>query len=106
VNVTSAPNRGPLASIRENKPLKAKSALVQAVLWPVVCACSVPSQGLAAPLELSAAPAGTDYRLPAPNVILSVDDSARLAPDRLDTLKNHLRGSASARWAETPGGLH
>jgi type IV pilus assembly protein PilY1 len=65
--------------------LKAKSTFVKAV-----CACTVPSQGLAAPLELSSAPAGTDYKLPAPNVILSVDDSASLATDRLDALKKAL----------------
>jgi len=50
----------------------------------------------AAPLTLSTAPAGTVYKLPAPNVIVSVDDSGSMGATGIATLQAALRGTFSA----------
>lgn len=50
-------------------------------------ALGLPAAALAAPLALSTAPAGTGYRPPAPNVILTLDDSGSMAGSGIAALK-------------------
>ena len=49
-----------------------------------------------APLLLSSSPASTAYKLPAPNVIISVDDSNSMGEQGMATLRDALRSTFSA----------
>lgn len=50
----------------------------------------------ASPLALSTAPAGTGYKPPAPNVIVSVDDSGSMGSAGMQTLRDALRDTFKA----------
>lgn len=50
----------------------------------------------AAPLNMSTAPAGTGYRPPAPNVIVSVDDSGSMGASGMASLRDALRATFAA----------
>lgn len=61
----------------------------------IACAALLPGAPHAAPLNLSQSPA-TLGREPAPNVIVSVDDSGSMGPDGIDALQAALRQTFSA----------
>ncbi|RYH68063.1 MAG: hypothetical protein EON54_03005 [Alcaligenaceae bacterium] len=66
----------------------------------VVCAAIAtllfPADVWSAPLQLSIAPASSAYKLPAPIVIISVDDSGSMGDDGIATLRDALRSTFSA----------
>ncbi|MET0934677.1 MAG: PilC/PilY family type IV pilus protein [Luteibacter sp.] len=74
-----------------------RSALALAVGTVVL-----PLSASAAPLDLSTAPAGTAYRAPAPNVIVSVDDSGSMGAEGMATLRSALLKTFTA--ANVPDG--
>ncbi|WP_399679298.1 pilus assembly protein [Xenophilus sp.] len=65
-------------------------------------ALGLPAAVLAAPLALSTAPAGTGYKPPAPNVIISVDDSGSMGDSGMATLRAALQDTFSP--ANVPDG--
>jgi type IV pilus assembly protein PilY1 len=67
-----------------------------ALCCALTASMALPPAGFAAPLSLSTAPAGTIYKLPAPNVIVSVDDSGSMEASGIATLKNALEQTFSA----------
>ncbi|WP_218510642.1 pilus assembly protein [Variovorax sp. dw_308] len=60
------------------------------------------SHAAATPLQFSTAPAGTSYRKPAPNVIVSVDDSGSMGDEGMQTLREALLDTFSQ--ANVPDG--
>ncbi len=76
--------------------MKSRSAFAQSVLYAAMSATVLPHQALAAPLNLSTAPAGTGYRPPAPNVIVSVDDSGSMGESGMASLRDALRATFAA----------
>lgn len=72
--------------MNEKKPL-----LARPMICLVVFAMTLPHSVSAAPLILSTAPAGTNYKPPAPNVIVSVDDSTSMEASGIAALKEALR---------------
>ncbi|MEJ8856620.1 PilC/PilY family type IV pilus protein [Variovorax robiniae] len=66
--------------------MKKKHAPARAVCALLAFALLSP-QASAAPLQFSTAPAGTSYRKPAPNVIVSVDDSGSMGKEGMETLR-------------------
>lgn len=82
--------------------MKTKSIFTRALLCAAATSTLVPPQGLAAPLALSTAPAGTGYRPPAPNVLISVDNSNSMMETGMEALRNAL--SAVASETITPDG--
>ncbi len=74
-----------------NKNTRCARSLIYVLLGTVV---PLPA-ALAAPLALSTAPAGTTYKKPAPNVIISVDDSGSMEDAGIATLREALKDTFS-----------
>ena len=62
----------------------------------LVSAMGSPQMLQAAPLDLAQYPAGTASRQPAPNVIVSVDDSGSMGTTGITALKDALKKTFSA----------
>ncbi|MDI3380176.1 PilC/PilY family type IV pilus protein [Xenophilus aerolatus] len=67
-----------------------RSVVAQAAVW------SLAVHAAAAPVALSTAPAGTVAKPPAPNVIVTLDDSGSMAGDSMATLKAALNAAFTA----------
>ena len=70
--------------------------LRRSVIYTAMALTALPPAALAAPLNLSTAPAGTAFKLPAPNVIISVDDSGSMGTTGMQTLRDALHDTFSA----------
>jgi type IV pilus assembly protein PilY1 len=82
--------------------MKSKPLLVQSTLAMALSAGAIPMHAVAAPLLLNTAPAGTDHKPPAPNVIVSVDNAGRMASGDIEALRNALAAAFSE--TQVPGG--
>ncbi len=69
---------------------KKRSRFQRAVLCVPMSSVLLAQGAMSAPLVLSTAPVGTNYKLPAPNVIVSVDDSGSMAGTGIAALRNSL----------------
>ncbi|MBC7392892.1 MAG: hypothetical protein H7340_06120, partial [Variovorax sp.] len=87
----------------KTNPMLARPALNLAICAVLATAFALFSADIeAAPLSLSMSPAGTAYRQPAPNVIVSVDDSRSMNVSGMATLRSALKDTFSA--ANVPDG--
>ncbi|RZI77660.1 MAG: hypothetical protein EOP80_04015 [Variovorax sp.] len=82
--------------------MKRRPAFAHAVLYAAMSATVLPQPAVGAPLSLSTAPAGTGYRPPAPNVIVSVDDSGSMGASGMASLRDALRATFAA--SQVPDG--
>lgn len=72
----------------DRKSMKPRSLFVKTALCVAVTSGATPPQAFAAPLALSTAPAGTDHKPPAPNVIVSVDNSGSAGSAGMKALRH------------------
>ena len=87
----------------KTNPVLARPALSLAIFAVLAMAFALFSADIeATPLSLSTSPAGTAYRQPAPNVIVSVDDSRSMNVSGMATLRSALKDTFSA--ANVPDG--
>ena len=70
--------------------MKNKSRVRTPLVYWLLSALALPQASLAAPLVLSTAPPGSAYKKPAPNVIVSVDDSSSMGTAGMQILRDAL----------------
>lgn len=87
-----------IAAVRP--PARQRAQRLHSKLIPTAMACALllagVSNGLAAPISLSQVPAGNGGKEPAPNLIISVDDSGSMGSTGMTALRNALNSSFSA----------